>query len=62
MYDPILVTLSKTNPIIVNTVVKREPHLAAFYKEVTSPPLQEVYSKQVPFFYWQYVLTFMKKI
>ena len=50
MYDPILVTLSKTNPIIVNTEVKMPPHLAAFYKEVTSPPLQEVYSKQVPFF------------
>ena len=37
MYDPILVTLSKTNPIIVNTVVKMPPHLVAFYKEVTSP-------------------------
>ena len=49
MYDPILVTLSKTNPIMVNTVVKMPPHLAARYQEVTSPPLQEVYSKQVPF-------------
>ena len=37
MYDPILVTLSKTNPIIVNTEVKMPPHLAAFYKKVTSP-------------------------